>query len=79
MFSRECLTGLSLLRSGAVATLTIEREHARSSIDRAAAAELERVVAGLSDGPDLVMVVETGAGKRFFCAGGARRMGPTSN
>jgi enoyl-CoA hydratase/carnithine racemase len=79
LFSRESLTGLSLLRSGAVATLTIEREHARSSIDQAAAAELERVVAGLSDGLDLVMVVETGAGRRFFCTGGARRMGPSSD
>jgi enoyl-CoA hydratase/carnithine racemase len=66
----ERSTGLSLGRSGAVATLTIERERAGNSIDRATASELERVVAGLSDDPDLVMVVVTGAGKRFFCTGG---------
>ena len=57
-------------RSGAVATLTIERERAGNSIDRATAAELERVVAGLSDNPDLVVVVVTGSGNRFFCTGG---------
>jgi enoyl-CoA hydratase len=66
----ESSTGLSLGRSGAVATLTIERERAGNSIDRATASELEQVVAGLSDDPDLVMMVVTGAGKRFFCTGG---------
>jgi enoyl-CoA hydratase len=59
-----------LERSGAVATLTIERERAGNSIDRATAAELERVVAGLSDNPDLAVVVVTGSGNRFFCTGG---------
>jgi enoyl-CoA hydratase/carnithine racemase len=63
-------TGLSLVRSAAIATLTIEREHAGNSIDRATAVELERVVASLSDDPDVVMVVLTGAGDRFFCTGG---------
>jgi enoyl-CoA hydratase/carnithine racemase len=63
-------TGLSLARSGSVATLTIERERAGNSIDRATASELELVVADLSDDPDLVMVVVTGAGERFFCTGG---------
>lgn len=53
-----------------MATLTIEREHAGNSIDRTTAAEMARVVASLSDDPDLVMVVVTGAGKRFFCTGG---------
>jgi enoyl-CoA hydratase/carnithine racemase len=70
LVSSEDLTGLSLKRSGAVATLTIERERAGNSIDRATAAELERVVASLSDDPDLVMVIVTGAGERFFCTGG---------
>jgi enoyl-CoA hydratase len=70
LVSAEGLTGLSLERSEAVATLTIERERAGNSIDRATASELERVVAGLSNDPELVMVVVTGAGKRFFCTGG---------
>ena len=70
MVSGESSTGLSLVRSGSVATLTLEREYAGNSIDRATAAELERAVTGLSDDPDLVMVVVTGGGKRFFCTGG---------
>jgi enoyl-CoA hydratase/carnithine racemase len=70
LISGESSSGLSLVRSDAVATLTIERERAGNSIDRATASELERVVAGLSDDPDLVMVVVTGAGGRFFCTGG---------
>lgn len=61
---------LSIERRGATALLTIDREHAGNSISADVIAALEGFFDGARDDPDLRAVVLTGAGERFFAAGG---------
>ena len=55
--------------SGAVATLTIQREFAANSLTHAEVTQLSRQFEGLGGRPDIRVIVLQGEGARFFCAG----------
>jgi enoyl-CoA hydratase/carnithine racemase len=62
--------GVTLTRTGAVAAVTIDREHVGNAVGRPTARELHRLLAGATDDPGLLAIVLSTAGDRFFCSGG---------
>jgi len=61
---------LKIRRAASVLGLTIDREHAGNAISGAVTAALERAIDGAAEDPKLRAVIITGAGERFFSAGG---------
>jgi enoyl-CoA hydratase len=60
---------VSLSPDGWVATVTLNRPHARNALDRRMTAELAATLAQLGSDPNLRAVVVTGAGDRAFSTG----------
>ena len=60
---------VSLSSDGRLATVTLNRPHARNALDRRMTAELAATFAQLGSDPNLRAVVVTGAGDRAFSAG----------
>jgi enoyl-CoA hydratase len=63
-------TAVSISYTDSIAVLTIEREEAGNSISAEVIAALETFFMSTEDDPQLRAVVITGAGERFFAAGG---------
>jgi enoyl-CoA hydratase/carnithine racemase len=63
------LEATSLIIDGAVATVTLERPNAANSRNQSMRAELGRIWDHLGNRTDVSVVILTGSGKRFFCAG----------
>ena len=61
---------LRLERRGAAALLTIERPHAGNSISAEVTTALDEALSALEGEPELVAIVITGAGDKFFSSGG---------
>jgi enoyl-CoA hydratase len=61
---------LRVERRGAAALLTIERPHAGNAISAEVTAALDEALDDLQSEPALVAIVITGAGDKFFSAGG---------
>ena len=61
---------LRVERRGAAALLTIERPHAGNSISAEVTTALDEVLSDLEGEPELVAIVITGAGDKFFSSGG---------
>src|SRR5690242_6680577 len=63
------MASVLISRSGAVATLTLDRHDALNALDLELVGALRDAAAALSDDPEVRCIVLTGAG-RAFCAGG---------
>ncbi len=61
---------LRVERRGAAALLTIDRPHAGNSISAEVTAALDEAITVLERERELVAIVITGAGSKFFSAGG---------
>ena len=61
---------LRMERRDGAAVLTIDRPHAGNSISAEVTAALDEAVDALEDDGDLVAIVITGAGDKFFSSGG---------
>ena len=62
-------SGLIVERHGAVCLLTINREHARNSLDAATSQAMDEAITAAEADPDLGATIVTGTGDRAFCAG----------
>ena len=57
-------------RRGGAALLTIDRPHAGNSISAEVTTALDEAITALEEDPELVAIVITGAGDKFFSSGG---------
>jgi enoyl-CoA hydratase len=63
------LEATSLTLAGSVATVTLERPDAANARNQTMRRELSRIWDHLGSRSDVSVVILTGSGERFFCAG----------
>ncbi|WP_282060719.1 enoyl-CoA hydratase/isomerase family protein [Roseobacter litoralis] len=65
------MTGVTAAKSGALVRLTLNIPARGNALDTDTLRTFESCLVGIEDDPSVRLVVLTGAGDRFFCAGGA--------